>query len=614
MRDAIAFKLKTLPAAPGVYLMKDADGKVFYVGKAKSLRDRVRSYFSGSDARAFVAELDRLLFDLEVVLTHTEKEALILESDLIRTHRPRFNVLLTDDKRFPCLRLDLRQPYPRLEVVRRFVADGARYFGPYHDAGSIRETLRLVNRHFQLRTCSDHTLANRERPCLQYQLKRCPAPCVFDLKDGRYRANVDSVVAFLEGRQQDLVTALEVRMRAHAAAEEFEAAAVLRDQMYAVQRSLERQRVVSPDLIDRDIVGLFRQGRAVEISVLCTRQGRLVEAKRFSLPDTDVPTGELLADFAMRYYEAGRGLPREILLPAEMEWAAALAELLSEQSGDKVAVLVPKRGDKASLVRLAAKNAEQAFIDKERERGAAATAVERLQKTLRLRRPPERIECFDVSHLQGTHIVAAVVRFEMGLAHKDGYRHYNLRSLAGQDDFAAIYEVVLRRARRGVEDGDLPDLMVIDGGKGQLAAAKAALDDHGVDTVEVVGLAKARPVGDVEAASGTRRSSPERVFVLGHKNPVVLRQDSAELFLLTRARDEAHRFAIGAQRRRRRKAQTHSALDAIPGIGAGRRRALLSTFGSLAELRRASAPEIAAVVGEKLAAVIVAALGQHDRG
>ncbi|HET6343915.1 MAG TPA: excinuclease ABC subunit UvrC, partial [Myxococcota bacterium] len=451
MRPAIAEKLATLPDTPGVYIMKNAKGEVFYIGKAKSLRDRVRSYFSGSDTRAFVALLDPLLADLEVVLTHSEKEAIILENELIKAHQPRFNVKLTDDKRFLCLRLDTRQTYPRLEVTRRFAKDGAHYFGPYHSASAIREALRLINRHFQLRTCSDQVLANRSRPCLQYQIKRCPAPCVYDLSGGAYAANVKDVIAFLEGRQQELVKALTARMRAHAQGLEFEAAAALRDQIAAVERSLERQRMVTSDFVNRDVVGAYREGPAVEIHVMRTRAGRLIDARRYSFADMDIPISEVLADFASRYYTAGEAPPDEILFPPEMEWSEPLGQLLHERCNRAVRVLTPQRGDKRALVELASKNAHQAFMDKQREAGAARTAIERLQRALHLKRLPERLECMDISHLQGKQIVASVVRFEGGVPHKAGYRHYKIRSTEGQDDFKSMYEVMSRRLRRGIE-------------------------------------------------------------------------------------------------------------------------------------------------------------------
>lgn len=616
MTPEIKAKLAELPDSPGVYLMKNAKGKVFYIGKAKSLRARVRSYFSGSDTRAFVAFLDRLLADIEVILTGNEKEAMLVENDLIKEHQPYFNVDLRDDKRFLCLRLDLKKDYPRLEVTRKFAKDGRRYFGPYHSASSIRETLRTINRHFQLRTCSDQMMRTRTRPCLQYQIKRCPAPCVYDLSNGEYRENVDAVIQFLEGKGENLASTLTERMHEAAESLNFERAAQLRDQVRAIERSLERQRMVTSDFVNRDVVGLYREGPNVEIHVMRTREGRLIDAKRFSMEELEQPSGEVLADFAVRYYLEEPETPDEILFPEEMEWADTLAELLSERRRKKVSVLQPKRGDKRRLVNLATQNAEQAFRDKQREAGAAKTAVDKLQQSLHLRKKPERIECFDISHFQGGQIVGSAVRFERGMPQKDLYRIYKVRSTDGQqDDFKSMYEVLSRRARRGLEEGDLPDLMVIDGGKGQLAAARAALDDHGVDEVELIALAKSRAEKRSKGTSGpsvaqdVARSS-ERVFRDGLQDPIVLRQNSAELFLLARVRDEAHRFAITHQRKLQRKASTRTLLDDIPGVGEKRRQALLRAFGSVAQIRAASPEALAEVVGHKTARAVQQALAQ----
>jgi excinuclease ABC subunit C len=613
MRVSIAEKLSKLPASPGVYLMKDGRGEVFYIGKAMSLRDRVRSYFSGSDTRAFVARLDEILFDLEVILTANETEALIVENDLIKRMKPRFNVVWVDDKNFLRLRLEMRQAYPRLEVVRRFKKDGARYFGPFASASALRETLRLINRHFQLRTCSDAVMRQRTRPCIQYQIRRCPAPCVFDLSQGAYAQNARAVVAFLEGRGAELVNDLTGRMTQAADALEFERAAQLRDQIRAVERSLTRQLVSSPEMVSRDVVGIYRQGPAVEIHLMITRQGRMVGASRFSIADTDLATGDILSDFAMRYYsDPANDVPREILFPEQMEWAAPLETYLRAERQSVVEVLVPQRGDKHSLVKLANSNAHQAFVDKARERGAARTAIEHLRLRARLVREPKRIECFDISHLSGTEIVASSVRFENGLPQKSLYRHYRIRTLTQQDDFQSMYEVVSRRARRGLLEGDLPDLFVIDGGKGQLTAARAALDDHGIDRIDVLALAKEksapRAVGDFATGSRAKTVKPERIFVLGQREPIVLRHDSAEQFLLTRVRDEAHRFAITFQRRRRQKAFVRSALDEIAGVGPARRKALLTQFGSVRAVMTASLDELANVVGPAVSRRVFATL------
>lgn len=599
MAKAYIEKLATLPDSPGVYLMKDRQGKIFYIGKAKRLKDRIRSYFSGTDTRAFVFMLDSLLDDIEVILTDSEKEALILENELIKKHQPRFNVKLIDDKRFLCLRIDLKQKYPRLEVQRGLGKDGARYFGPYHSAVSIRETLRIINRYFQLRTCSDQVLNNRSKPCLQYQIKRCPAPCVFDLSQGEYAGNVANVVRFLEGRRSELLNALNNRMQQASDALEFETAAALRDQIQAVERSLERQRMVSSDFANRDVVGLFREGTSVDVHVMRTRGGKMIDAKRFSFSDVEVPTEEILADFAMRYYFDGEDLPDEILFPSEMDWHESLASLLSEHSQRRIRVVVPQRGEKHQMIELASRNAHQAYLDSQRQKGAAQTALEKLQRSLHLRVLPARLECFDISHIQGSYIVASMVRFDNGVPNKKLYRHYKIRSTTTQDDFKSMYEVICRRLRRGLEEGNLPDLLVIDGGKGQLGAAKAAMDDHGVDSIDVIGLAKSRVLDEAT-------TSPERIFVLGQKDPIVLRQNAAELFILTRARDEAHRFAITFHRQQRSQGTITSQLDKIVGIGPKKRQLLLKHFGSVAAIKSAAIEDIAKIVGQKLAESIVA--------
>jgi excinuclease ABC subunit C len=607
--------IATLPDLPGVYLMKDAQGRIFYIGKAKSLRDRLRSYFSGTDTRFFVGLLQHLLADLEVILTHNAKEALLLENSLVKQHKPRFNVKLIDDKNFLCLRLDIKQPYPRIEVVRRSTQDGAKYFGPYDSASAIRETLRLINRHFQLRTCSDHVLNNRARPCLQYQIKRCPAPCVYDLSHGEYTQNVRNVVAFLDGHSDDLIKDLQARMREKSGALEYEAAAGIRDQLKAVEHSLIKQRMISHDRKNRDIVGIFREGPNVEIHVMRTRGGSLIDAKRFSF-DTELPTSEVLAHFSTLYFtqEGLADVADEILFPKDMEWASALQDVLSEKYARKISVLVPQKGDKLQLVELANRNAQQAYVDKQRQEGSAQTAMESLQRALHLKRVPEHVECFDISHLQGNQIVASVVHFERGVPKKEMYRHYKIRSTTTQDDFRSMYEVLHRRLQRGLEEGNLPDLLIIDGGKGQLNAAYAALEDHGVDDIDLVSLAKSRVQDEVQANTLVEPDSeilrsPERVFVLGQKDPIVLKQNSAELFLLVRARDEAHRFAISFHRNLRQKSASRSVLDDIPGVGPARRKALLRAFGSVTQIRQASPEDLTRVVGKKMADAIIKGLG-----
>ncbi len=605
-------KLDALPTEPGVYLMKDRRGQIIYVGKAINLRSRVRSYFNRTgDTRVFVSLLDQLLGDLETVLVSNEKEALLLENELIKKHRPRFNVLLKDDKQFISLRLDRTQRYPRLEVVRKYERDGARYFGPYSSAGAIRETLRVVNRFFRLRTCTDHVLANRKRPCLLHQIGRCPAPCVYPVPEEDYRRSVDEVVMFLEGKAGELVEGLRLRMKRAAQELKFEEAARLRDQLSAIERSLERQKVATTDFKDQDVFAYHREGDRILFYVLWVRQGRLNGGQAFPFGSQEFPDEELLASFVNLYYDQGSFVPEEVLLPLELEdGTGGLEALLSERKGERVRVLVPKRGEKHDLVKMAAKNAEQAFVERRRTKDETDTVLSRLQQRLGLRNFPRRMECFDISHFQGSAIVASQVAVTDGDADKSRYRKYKIKTLEKQDDFASMYEVISRRLKRGLEENDLPDLLVIDGGKGQLASAHAAMKDAGVETVDVVGLAKSRDLEVFDRDAESARS-PERIFVVGRKDPIVLSQNSAEMFMLTRMRDEAHRFAITFQKQVLRKSRVRSALEDIPGVGETRRKQLLRHFGSLKRVGDASIEELAEVVGPAMAERVHAGLHGH---
>lgn len=584
-------KVARFPLAPGCYLMRGADGAVLYVGKARRLRERVRAYLRGSDERAFVPLLPHLVRDIEVLQVGSEKEALLLENELIKKHRPPFNVLLRDDKSYLTLRLDPGHPYPRLQAWRRPAEDGARYFGPYASAAAVRETLRLVNRFFQLRTCSDRVLRTRKRPCLQYQIGRCPAPCVYEVPE--YGRGVEDAVLFLSGREDRLLESLHARMRAASDRLAFEEAARLRDQIRAVERTLERQRVVRvQDRSDRDVFGTYREGPDLTLQLLTVRGGRVVGGRAFTFHDQASPTSDLIGSFLLQLYDGASPPPGEVLLPMEVDGQASLEALLCERRGRRCHVRVPKRGDRRRLVQLAEENARAAFGVQREEAQAARRLLEGLQRGLRLSNLPEVIEGYDISQVQGRQPVASRVVFRDGRPDRARYRRYRIRTVEGQDDFAMMREVLLRRFMRGVEEGDLPDLVVIDGGKGQLGVARAVFHDLGVDGVDLIGLAKARPG---KGADGGR--SLERVFVSGRKDPIVLRQDSAELFLLTRLRDEAHRFAITYHRQRRRKAALASPLDAVPGVGPARRRALLRHFGSLAALEAAGVEAIAAVPG-----------------
>ena len=602
--------LDKIPPDPGVYLMKDKKGRIIYVGKAASLKARVRSYFNRSgDTRAFVALLGRMLGDIETVVTNNEKEALLLENNLIKQHQPRFNVKLVDDKNYLVLKLDPRARYPRLEVTRRIGKDGAWYFGPYHSATSCRSTLAVVNRHFKLRTCTDHVLNSRKRPCLQYQIKRCDAPCVYPISEEEYGKQVHDVRLFLEGKDDELLKRLNGRMKDAASNEAYEVAAAVRDQIGALEKTLEEQRVVSAELRDQDVFGLYREGDAVEVVVLNIRNGKMLGRRNFSLKGQEFPTAEILSSFVQLYYELGAFIPDEILLPQSIEDARVKAEWLTDKregARRSVKVTVPERGSRRALVELAQKNAGSSFVTRRNKSEDTEAALAKLAHRLNLKRPPRRIECFDISHIQGTATVGSMVVFLDGEAAKGEYRTFKVKT-ATNDDFASMYEVLSRRFRRSksAEDNEakkgwvVPDLLVIDGGKGQLSTALAALKDAQIDTgmngIDVVGLAK-----ETEDASG--KKEPDRVFLAKAKDPIRLRPNSAELFILSRIRDEAHRFAVTFHKKLRRRRTLRSALEDVPGVGQKRKRELLRTFGSLKKIREASAEELATAPGMSVAA------------
>ncbi len=611
--DTVQAKLADLPQKPGVYLMKGEGGEVIYVGKAVNLRSRVRSYFtrSSSDNRAFVAVLDRHLTDIDTLVVSNEKEALLLENELIKKHKPRFNVALRDDKNFLCLRIDTTHPYPRLETVRRIARDGERYFGPYASAGSIRETLRVINKYFQLRTCTDYVLEKRQRPCLLYQIGRCPAPCVHPIASEVYRENVAAVLLFLEGRCEPLIASLRARMKNAATQLEFEEAARLRDQTIALERSMEKQAVAGVEPIDQDVFGFYREAERLVIYAFYVRGGRMAGGQPFHFSGQQFPDAELLESFVNLYYGDSNFVPKEVLLPFAPGPLDALSGLLSEMKGEKVRVSVPQRGDKAALLDMATQNAQRAFSERKQTREEAQDVLKRLQNKLGLSKLPRRMECFDISHFQGSALVASQVVAVDGDPEPSAYRKFHLKTVVGNDDFKSMHEILTRRLKRGLAENDLPDLIIVDGGKGQLASAHAAMKDLGVKGIDLVGLAKSRELDAVHADDEAERS-PERVFVLGQKDPIVLPQTSPELFVLTRLRDEAHRFAITFQRKVKRKSGLWSELSRVPGVGEGRRRTLLTRFGSVKAMRGATIEALSEAVGPAVAERIYSYLHSDD--
>ncbi|MCW5892558.1 MAG: excinuclease ABC subunit UvrC [bacterium] len=604
-------RLASVPAAPGVYLLKDTGGKVIYVGKAVNLRSRVRTYLRGGDERSQVRFLVGKLADFDTLVTASEKEALILENNLIKQYKPRYNIRLKDDKSYVSVKVTIAEAWPRVLVTRRIVKDGSRYFGPFHSASAVRETLDAIRKIFPLRTCSDPVFKNRSRPCIEYDIKRCLAPCVLPVDRAAYGEHLREAMLLLEGRSREVGANLRARMAAAAEAERFEEAARLRDQLRAIDKTQERQQVVAHWGVDQDVFGLYREGGAIEVQVLFVRDGKLVSNQAYAFDDWEQSDAEVLEAVLTQFYQAtARDVPDEILLPVAVSDAAVRAEYLGEKRGRKVVILVPQRGDKLRLVEMAQANARQGFVSRRAAVDEGGRQVGELQRRLHLRRAPERIECVDIATFQGGETVGAVVAFAGGRPDKDGYRRFRIRTVEGTDDFASMREVLERRFRAGPRRREPPDLLVIDGGLGQLAAAQAALAEVGLSELAVVGLAKERVARDPLAREVQTR--PERIFLPGRKNPVILRQNSTALFLLQRVRDEAHRFANTYHRALRRRARLTSRLDAVTGVGPQRRRALLRALGSIARVRTASIEELCTVSGitPAIAARIKEQLGQ----
>jgi excinuclease ABC subunit C len=668
--DLFSQKLENLPAGPGCYVFLDEGGGTLYVGKAKSLRSRVRSYFqaAGSDTRAFLPLLRKNVKDLETIVTASEKEAAILENSLIKERKPRYNVKLRDDKEYLSIRLSNAHAWPRLELVRKPKPDGARYFGPYHSATSARRTLHLVEKHWKLRSCSDRELASRKRPCLKYQIGRCPAPCVYDVDRELYQEQVRSVGLFLDGRHDELTKRLEERMRDASSRLEFELAGTYRDQLAAVDSVREAQRVVSVTDCDQDVVGLFREADLVELVLLLVRAGRVVDSATFSSRRVELPDDEVIAGFLREHYgDGGSGeahIPDEVLVPVLPEGATGVAEWLSERranltpSGErapaKVQLLAPQRGQRRGLIDLAENNARHVYEEKRRAETDTGERLLRVQERLRLPTLPRRVECADISHLGGDDTVGAVVALLDGKPDKKRYRSYHVRTAGPGDDYQALYEVLRRRFRRGKAAADdaaldqtpvppsgsgvgagsgagsgsgpgpgsgsgsgsgpgsgagpapepdlppsdpttdpdwqLPDLFIVDGGRGQLGVALAAAHDLGIHDLCIVGLAKEK-----ENELGERMV--DRVYLPGQKNPIPLRPNSPELFMLALARDEAHRFSNAGRRRKGKRRRFESVLDRVKGIGPKTKKALLKELGTVEALRTAPDDRILAVPG-----------------
>jgi excinuclease ABC subunit C len=589
---ALREQVAHLPRDPGAYIFKDGAGRIIYVGKAKDLRARVRNYLrEGADGRHQIKFLLARARSLEYIVTGTEQEALILENNLIKKYRPRYNIFLKDDKTYVNLRLNVDHPYPRLTVVRRPRRDKAQYFGPFASAGSVRQTLRMLGRIFPLRTCTDAELSHRSRPCLYYHIRRCPGPCVGLVDPQEYAETVNRVRMFLKGRGTELVKTLRDKMERLSAERKFEAAASIRDQLFAVQRTIEKQRITSPQRIDRDAFAAWRDRERIVIQKLSVRDGEVCDGQLFSFDNAVLSTADHVASFINQYYQSGAVVPGEVLLAGEIPERESLEKLLSERGKRSVRIVYPRRGERRVLVELAEKNARSAFDDygaSQRNR----ELLEDLQELLSLHRFPRRIECYDISNIHGSDAVGAGVTFVDAQPSKAHYRHYRIRTKTGPDDYGMMREVLERRLSRGLREGDNPDLLVVDGGRGQLNVALDVIGDLGVESVEAVGIAKVR-----DKKSGRKVRGREKIYLPGLAEPLILEDNSTALYLLERVRDEAHRFAISHHKQLRGKRLGRSALDEVPGVGPVLKRRLLEEFGSVARIRTAPVEVIASVKG-----------------
>jgi excinuclease ABC subunit C len=587
-------KLSRTSAGPGVYVMKDGRGNIIYVGKARNLKKRLNSYFTRFYSRPQQLDIKtgvlvRKITDFDTILTHTEKEALILESNLIKRHKPRYNVILRDDKRYPSLRLDINSLYPILSVVRKLEKDGALYFGPFASSSAVHQTLKVIHKTFKLRKCKTKAFQNRSRPCLNHQIGACLAPCCLSVDQNRYQEIVKEVVLFLKGRTPDLIKKIKKEMMATAATQDFEKAAVLRDKMFALEKTLEKQVAVTTDFIDRDVLAVARSTESSLITLLFIRGGFLLGTRGFSFSEIISTEAEMIGTFIRQYYETTPFIPKEILIPTILEDAPLIGEVLSNIKGQKVRILRPQRGEKFHLVKLAIQNAEDGLKELVASEAADKNLLARLQKRFKMKKLPARIECVDNSNIAGKEAVAAVVVFEKAKPVKSAYRRYRIKTAAARDDYACLEEVIKRRFGKGEKSKPYPDILMVDGGKGQLNIAIAVLKELGLDgNFQILSIAKK----DEE-----KSETQDKIYKPGQVNPVNLGREGDLLLFLQRIRDEAHRFAITFHRRRRSMAFIRSALDTIPGIGQKRKKSLLKHFGSIKKIRAATLEELSAVPG-----------------
>jgi excinuclease ABC subunit C len=591
--DHLKEKVENAPALTGIYLMKDDHDKIIYVGKSKNLRTRIRAYFGGKDSRPMIPFLLSRINDVDFIVTETEKEALILENTLIKKHRPRYNVNFRDDKNYFSIRIDLKEPYPRFRLVRRMKKDGAKYFGPYSSSAAVKETLHFLQKIFPLRTCKDVEFRSRKRPCIEYEINRCLAPCLGCVGSEDYDSVVKDAVLFMEGQGKQLISGLKSRMKTAAKDMHFEEAARIRDRINAIETTMEKQRAVSPTFKDQDIFGLYRIDDQIQTCLLYVRGGSMVGKKTFPLCKSKAGSSDVLSSLLKQYYDSGAFIPREIIIPEHIEDGNVIEEWLSEKkAGEKVSVFVPQRGDKTKLLATACNNAENIYKTERLSHVEDENTLTILAERLRLRRVPHQIECFDISNVGGRYAVGSMVTFLNGRPHKSGYRRFKIKTVSGADDYAMLYEVLKRRYSR---ENNFPDLIIIDGGKGQLNVALSVLYELNISDIDVIGLAK--ETRTITGAATAIHKEEDRVYLPNRKNPLYLSRFPQALFLLQRVRDEAHRFAVSYYRKLKEKSDLRSWIDVVPGIGDFRKKALLRFFGDIERLRNASREELEQVPG-----------------
>jgi len=590
-------RLAAVPLEPGVYLHRDAEGKVLYVGKSASLRDRLRSYFgSKKNLDPKSVELVSRIDDFEYIVTASEQEALLLENSLIKEHKPKYNIRLKDDKTYPYIKVDLAEDFPRIYVTRRTANDGARYFGPFASAGSVRKTLDLLKRLFPYRSCTKTITGNDSRPCLEYHIKRCVAPCTGYASRNDYSEVIAQVVMFLEGNTKEIVSDLKTTMLEESDNLEFERAGALRDRLKAIEKVYEGQNVVGLGREELDVIGAAYGGEEAWVEIFFIRQGKLIGRDHFTMSGTREEEGqEILARFIEQFYSSASHVPRKILVPESITDKEVVAGWLETKRKGPVEINVPQRGAKRRLIEMVTTNAaqglEQLKLKWISDSTRMETAMSELQEELNLPRSPKRIECYDVSHIQGTNTVASMSVFQDGKPLSSNYRRFKIKSHDGNDDFASMREVLSRRFKRlknardgGEENASFaaaPDLVLIDGGKGQLSSAVEVMLHLGLQDIQLASIAKRE----------------EEIFLPDAAEPVIMPKNSQGLFLLQRARDEAHRFAVTFHRNLRGKSSVKSALDLVPGIGPKRRKMLIRSFGSVKGIREASEDQLAAAPG-----------------